>query len=112
MTAKPVIEPSPKFVSQEAFERWCADPVTRFVAASYAQVRDQQQEEWLRASWNKEIADPLLLRELRTREDCYAGFLDTDYLAHASHLIEHLAWRKFFEKRAEADREARRGKKA
>ena len=89
MTKPALPEPSPNFVSIEAWERWCADPVTRFVAASYEHMIEEQEKAWMQASWRSGNADEKTLTELRTRADCYAGFCDTDYLTHASHLLEH-----------------------
>ena len=81
--------------------------MTRFVAASYEAMVEVQRVTWERMSWDGGQSDPNALLELRTRADCYAGFYQTDYLQHASHLIEEPRWRKFFEERAKAEREAR-----
>ena len=65
--------------TSEEFDAWRAEPVTQFVFAALRAAQDAQRDQWQAASWVRGEADELLLTELRTRADAYAGLEETDY---------------------------------
>jgi len=108
---RPVGNPT-RFIAPEDFERWCADPVTQFVAASYMATVQAARETWERMSWEGGHADPNALLELRTRADCYSGFTQAGWREHAANLASYPVWRKHFEDEAKAEQESRKERKA
>lgn len=69
-------------VSAEEFARWRVDRVTQWVFKAFATVAEENKSEWVRASWEQGVANPLLLAELRTRSDSYRAIIDASYEAH------------------------------
>lgn len=63
--------------TEDEFESWCQQPVTRFVAAAMHAAALTQRDAWERLSWGAGEADPKTLCELRTRADAYNAFLET-----------------------------------
>jgi len=83
MTPKPNAKTTP---SQDEFDSWCLHPVTQYVAEAYRIGATKQRDEWQRQFDQRLIpADIQLTRlELKTREDAYLAFLETqldDYVA-------------------------------
>lgn len=68
--------------SAEEFARWRDDRVTRWVMRAFAICADENKQEWMTASWEQGVSNPLLLSELRTRADAYRAMTDTPYEAH------------------------------
>ena len=73
----PLPDPNCAIPDDEDFAQWCEHPITRFVASAYQRAAEKQREEWMQISWEQNRTDPLLLTELRTREDAYNAFLQT-----------------------------------
>lgn len=99
-----------RFISEEAFAEWCDHPCTKFVAASHAAMVRAQKAAWDQSSWDGGTADPLWLLELRTRADCYQGFLDAGWRQHAANLTEQPVWWKYFQDQARTEGEKRKAK--
>lgn len=74
MTPKPDARIAP---TQDEFDAWCENPVTRYVAAAWERSAIVQRDAWTVRSWSSGEADPALLTELRTRADAYNAFLET-----------------------------------
>jgi hypothetical protein len=72
--------------SAEEFTRWRDDRVTQWVFRSFAMIADENKAEWITASWDNGVADPLFLAELRTRADAYRAIFETPYEAHCTTL--------------------------
>jgi hypothetical protein len=66
-------------VSAEEFAQWREDPVTQGVLGTLGAMAETQKQGWLEASWEGEVADPLLLKELRTRADAYLALAEGSY---------------------------------
>lgn len=66
-------------ISRDDFARWRDDPVTRAVTRAFRLTRDDCEHAWKDASWNNGHANPLLLKELRTRADAYEAIADLTY---------------------------------
>ena len=58
-------------VSDEEFAEWRQHPVTEYVFSLMSGWAEQQKAEWAELAWTGNEVDPLLLREARTRADCY-----------------------------------------
>lgn len=65
--------------TKEEFIVWCESPVTQFVALAWKIGADGQKEVWTQLSWESGEANPTTLIELRTREDAYKAFLESNY---------------------------------
>lgn len=63
----------------EEYSAWLSHPVTRWVAYAYERKAAESKELWMSRSWESEQSDPIQLRELRTRADCYSAFLQCNY---------------------------------
>lgn len=72
--------------SQDEFDSWCENPVTRFVAEAYRLGADKQRDAWARM-FNARIipADISMERAiLKTREDAYMAFLETNLVDYTA----------------------------
>jgi hypothetical protein len=69
-------------ITAEEFARWRDDRVTRWVFRAFAICADENKAEWITASWEQGVSNPLMLAELRTRADAYRAVIDTPYEAH------------------------------
>lgn len=81
---KPKPDPNVNTPHPEDWAAWCEHPCTRFVANAMEVAAEMQLSEWVRKSWQKREADPMVLIELQTRADAYRAFLETglnDYAA-------------------------------
>lgn len=58
-------------LSRDDFARWREDPVTRAVMSAFRLTVGDCERAWKSASWDNGQANPLLLKELRTRADAY-----------------------------------------
>lgn len=65
--------------SREEFRAWRADPTTRFVMQALRNSAELQKAGWEAASWDSGNADPLALREFRTRADAYLSIEEGTY---------------------------------
>lgn len=77
--AKPVPSRRKYVPTPEEWAAWCDHPVTQWVAAAYEAQAARCREAWTAASWANGLADPLLLKELRTRADNFEAFTQSDY---------------------------------
>lgn len=66
-------------MTNEDFERWRDDAVTRWVFAAIEKAAEENKQTWLEASWNNGNANPAALNELRTRADAYRALIDTSF---------------------------------
>lgn len=69
-------------VTAEEFARWRDDRVTQWVFRSFATIAEENKAEWLKASWEQGVSNPVLLMELRTRADAYNAVSETSYEGH------------------------------
>lgn len=66
-------------VTEDDFLAWTDHPLTQWVFQAVEKAAGLQAAEWNRQSWDKGLADPLKLAELRTRADAYRALTETDY---------------------------------
>ena len=65
--------------TKEDFDEWRGNHVTEAVFKALAGVAEEAKEAWIAASWNGANCDPLLLRELKSREAVALGFVNMDF---------------------------------
>lgn len=65
--------------SRDEFKAWRNDPTTRFVMQALRTAAETQREAWIGQSWESQKADPLALKEFRTRADAYASMEEGSY---------------------------------
>ncbi len=66
-------------MTEEDFEAWSENPVTRWVFAACMKAADANKQKWVDSSWEFNHANQALLSELRTRADAYAALVETDF---------------------------------
>lgn len=74
--------------SEDEFTAWTEHPITRYVAAAWLTAANAQREAWTGSSWATGEADPMALKELRTRADAYMAFLETGLKDYANILAQ------------------------
>jgi len=68
--------------TQEEFEVWCRDAVTRWVAASHAKMAEEAKSAWVKATWYSGKADETELAVLRKASETFLAFIEADWLDH------------------------------
>lgn len=63
-------------IEKEDFDQWLAHPVTEQVMRALEKLSEKSKEEWLKASWDGGIVDPLLLADLRARAQVVKDLTD------------------------------------
>lgn len=56
-------------ITKEDFDQWRDNPVTEDVFCALRNVSARAKRTWLDKSWNAGLCDPLLLADLRAREE-------------------------------------------
>lgn len=74
--------------SEEEYEAWRDNPVTRWVMAACERAAEDNRQLWIDQSWEGGNADPNALIELRTRADAYRAIIECDYAAWAAEHTE------------------------
>lgn len=76
--------------TKEEFQVWCEHPCTSFVALAYKIMAELQKEDWVKASWDGGIVDPIKLTSCKTREDAYKSFLEASYEDYLNRIEENI----------------------
>ncbi len=75
--ATPKIDTNCQIPDYEDFAVWCEHPVTIFVATALKNYSEQLKQDWLTASWEGGISDPLTLSKLSSFASAYAAFAES-----------------------------------
>lgn len=70
--------------TEEEFEAWRENPVTRWIMAACIRAAEDNKQLWFEMSWEGGNASPEALIELRTRADAYRAIAETEYAAWAA----------------------------
>ncbi len=65
--------------SEEEFEAWRDDPVTRWIFAACRKAAEENERNWTMGAWATGQCDQLALTEYRARADAYLALQDTEY---------------------------------
>lgn len=65
--------------TEEEFEIWRDDPVTRFVLAVCRKTAGEVFDSWVQRAWQSNSVDSADLLEARTRADAYLALEQSDY---------------------------------
>lgn len=76
-TQPAALTPAP--VTEEDWQLWLENPVTRWTMAGLLVASEQCQTMWQVHSWVEGRADPMLLQELRVRSDAYRSISEVGY---------------------------------
>ena len=75
--------------SRDDFARWRDDFVTQWIMRALETEATNQEAAWRDASWVNGMANPNLLKELRTRADAYRALAELNYDGVCEELGEH-----------------------
>jgi hypothetical protein len=66
-------------VTQEDFDTWLKEPMTKYIFRALRKAQEQEKAEWLRVSWGAGECSPVLLAELRAKAEAFENLLTNEF---------------------------------